>query len=359
MSGAPERAPDSAPDCAIVARFRDDVTQVLGRVVLPAEPVALAVSGGADSMAMLALAASAFPGQVIAATMDHRLRSAAADEAAMVAAYCATIGVPHVTLYPAAPIDPTNVQAGARLARYQALQQWAAAAGATLLATAHHADDQAETFLMRAARGSGVAGLAGVRAQQRCEVHLPDTSAETATDVHPIDLIRPLLGWRAAALRAIVVAQGIPYVDDPSNVDPRYDRSHFRQLLAANPVLDPVQLARAASHADEADAALRTVAAWLWDTRRLVPRDVADPDGQTWIDMTDLPRELKRRLCRSAIASVRRAKGITRPDFSDATNIESLLDSLDEGKSATQAGVMVRKSRGIWRFYAAPARRSA
>ncbi|WP_339501760.1 tRNA lysidine(34) synthetase TilS, partial [Pseudomonas canadensis] len=135
--------------------------------------IALAVSGGPDSMAMLALAAAAFPGQVHAATVDHRLRAAAAAEARMVAAWCANAGVPHTTLVVAEPIGPGSVQARARAVRYELLLPWAAEIGASCLATAHHADDQAETFLMRAALGSGVAGLAGIRARQRREVVAP------------------------------------------------------------------------------------------------------------------------------------------------------------------------------------------
>ncbi|MGL1617815.1 ATP-binding protein, partial [Vibrio parahaemolyticus] len=89
-----------------------------------------------------------------------------------------------------------------------------------------HADDQAETFLMRAARGSGVAGLAGIRARHRRE----------------IDLVRPLLGWRVSELRALAVAAAVPFVDDPSNADPHYDRTRFRALLRDTPWLDAAQL---------------------------------------------------------------------------------------------------------------------
>ncbi len=269
----------------------------------------------------------------------------------MVAAYCQTLHVPHAVLYPAEPIDPANVQAGARSARYLALGRWAVSSGVRIVATAHHADDQAETFLMRVARGSGVAGLSGIRARQTQQVSLP--VGGTA-----IDLIRPLLEWRAADLRQLVHACAVPFVDDPSNADRRYDRTHFRRLLAANPVLDPAQIARSAAHAAEADAALRAMEAWLWQMRKVIPTDVDDSDRQAWLDMTDLPRELKRRLCRAAIASVRLANGITRPDFSDASNVESLLDALAARKTATQAGVMVSEKHGIWRFSEAPARRT-
>lgn len=349
----------TAPDPGLVARFQTNVHRALGRAIEPSKRIALAVSGGPDSMAMLALADGAFPGQVIAATVDHRLRRESADEAATVAAYCATIGVRHATLRVTERRDPRdNLHDWARGQRYALLKRWAVEAGARILATAHHADDQAETFLMRAARGSGVAGLAGIRAHQRQEVSFPAGGASNVFDVFSIDLIRPLLGWRVADLRAVAEAGAIPFVDDPSNADDRFDRTAFRTLLRDTELLDPRQIARSAAHAAEADAALRAMERWLWDTRKVTPGGVDDPDFQSWLEMAGLPRELKRRLARSAIDSVRTINGIIRPDFSDATNIESLLDALDGGKSATQGGVMVTTKGTIWRFSKAPPRRS-
>ncbi len=329
-----------APDPALAARFAGDFAAAFGRASGPEEKVALAVSGGPDSMAMLALAAAAFPGRAIAATVDHGLRLASADEAAMVAGYCATIGVPHATLAPDAPIERSNLQANARAARYRLLERWAVKGGAQALLTAHHADDQAETFLMRAARGSGVSGLAGVRARQ-------------AIGGGEVLLVRPLLGWRRAELRALVEGLALPFVDDPSNLDDHYDRTRFRALLAATPLLDPAPLARSAAYAAEADDAIRAVERWLWQARRQ-----AGPDGEVRLDMAGLPRELRRRLARAAIEDVRLAGGITRPEFSAATNIEPLLDALEAGKPATQAAVLATPKGAIWRFSEAPARRT-
>lgn len=332
------------PTEAPVARFRRDVEALAGP--LGDRRLALAVSGGPDSMAMLALAAAAFPGQVAAATVDHRLRAASADEAAMVAAWCAGQGVQHSTLVvdrPRAAGD--NLHDWARRQRYRLLEQWAIDAGAHLLATAHHADDQAETFLMRAARGSGVAGLAGIRAIQRL-------------DRAALDVVRPLLGWRRVDLLEVTAAAGLPFVDDPSNADGRFDRTQFRAMLAETPLLDPALLARSAEHVAEAEAALRAMERWLWLTRKVVPVGVDDPDFQIWLDVADLPRELKRRLARAAIDDVRLTNGITRPAFTDATNIEPVLDALEAGKSATQAGILVTPKGAVWRFTEAPPRRS-
>ncbi|WP_404366486.1 tRNA lysidine(34) synthetase TilS [Sphingomonas sp. MMS24-J45] len=348
----------SGLDRATVERFRADFAGALGRPVAADDRLALAVSGGPDSMAMLALAHAAFPGQVTAATVDHRLRAASADEAAMVADWCRAAAIPHAILPVEDEIGTSAVQARARDRRYALLLRWAVESGARCLATAHHADDQAETFLMRAARGSGVAGLAGIRARQTREVAKPVAGAALVFDVWDVDLVRPLLHWRVAELRALAVAQAVPFVDDPSNADDHYDRTRFRALLRDTPWLDPLQIARSAAYAAEADSTLREIEAWLWRTRKVVPVGVDDPDDQSWLDIADLPRELKRRMCRSAIDWVRTINGITRPTFGDSSNIESLLDALEAGRSATHAGVMVTVKGNVWRFTEEPPRRS-
>jgi tRNA(Ile)-lysidine synthase len=327
----------SALPAAEIARFRGDLGRVLGHPLAPAEALAVAVSGGADSMALLALAHAAFPGQVVAATVDHGLRAAAAEEAALVAAWCADAGVPHTTLAADRAIGPSDIQAEARALRYDLLTRWATDAGATIVATAHHADDQAETFLMRVARGSGPAGLAGIRARRA---------------LGALTLVRPLLGWRRAGLRGLVEAAGIPFFDDPSNSDTRYERVRVRQLLAAEAWLDPVNLARAATHAAEADAALAELADRLWRYHAK-----ATDGGAVEVALPDVPRDLRRRVARRAIDEVRNAAAITRPTFDSASNVESLLDALERGTSATQGGVMATAKREIWHFRVAPPRR--
>jgi tRNA(Ile)-lysidine synthase len=172
----------------------------------------LAVSGGPDSLAMLVLAHLASPGMVEAATVDHGLRPESAGEAAHVAAVCQALGVPHAIL--SVNVGPGNVQANARSARYAALGAWAQERGLQSIATAHHADDQAETVLMRLNRASGLGGLAGIR-------------AKTAGDGGP-PVIRPLLGWRKQELEAVVSAADLFFVRDPSNVDVRFDRARLR-----------------------------------------------------------------------------------------------------------------------------------
>ncbi|WP_236694466.1 tRNA lysidine(34) synthetase TilS [Sphingomonas sp. Leaf343] len=322
-------------DAAQVDRFRTDVGALLADPPGIDRPLALAVSGGPDSMAMLALATAGFPGRVIAATVDHRLRPDAADEAAMVAGWCADAEIPHRTLT-LEPLPGGNLHAEARAARYAILADWATGQGAQHLATAHHADDQAETFLMRANRGSGLAGLAGIRPQRA---------------YRNLTIVRPLLGWRRATLRAVAEAAALPFVDDPANDADRFDRTHLRRHLAGQNLLDPAALARSAGWCAEADADLRAMRDWLWSGRARSGDELA-------IDVADLPRALCRLLVRRAIEGVRTALAITHPTFSESTNVEALLDALQAGRSATQAGVMASPRGTTWYFREAPPRRS-
>ena len=305
--------------------------------------MALAVSGGPDSMAMLALALAAFPGRVMAATFDHGLRAASADEAAMVAEWCCTRDVPHRILYPDAPLPHTNIQATARRARYAALLDWAAGAGASVLATAHHADDQAETFLMRANRGSGLAGLAGVRPRR----------TETLADGRKVTVLRPLLGWRRATLRAVAEGAGLPFVDDPSNTDPRYDRVRIRALLRGQDGIDPAQLARSALFLAEMEADWRQLADHLWTERM-----TWEAGDRLRLSVLGLPRGIRRDLARRAIEATRESVGIDAPAFDATSNIEPLLDALYSGQIATQAGLIVKPITDIWIFMPAPPRKT-
>ena len=257
------------------------------------------------------------------------------DEARLVADACAMIDLPHCTLTPDAPITGSSIQMRARTARYAALTQWAAAAGARVLMTAHHADDQAETLLMRLNRASGLAGLSAIRAAR--------SEGETM-------ILRPLLGWRRAELRAIVEECGVPFVDDPSNRDARHDRTHVRALLAATPALDVAALAASAGFIAQGEEVVARAADRAWRARW------HGADSGFVID--DLPRELRRRLVRRAIVAVRATLDIALPVFTNATNIEPLLDALEAGRGAVQSGVKVAVTRAGLIFGHAPPRRS-
>ncbi|MEL6766535.1 MAG: tRNA lysidine(34) synthetase TilS [Pseudomonadota bacterium] len=189
----------------------------------PGGTLGLAVSGGSDSLALLHLAArwGAERGRPLAvATIDHGLRGAAGAEAAAVARQAQRLGLPHGVLGGDAA-GRGNLQGRAREARYSALAAWAEDAGLGAVATAHTEDDQAETVLMRLARGAGVDGLAGI-AETRHRQGPP-----------PLTVIRPLLGHSRAELRGWLAAEGLGWIEDPTNADPAFDRTRARSALSA------------------------------------------------------------------------------------------------------------------------------
>jgi len=317
-----------APDC--LTRFRRDFVSLAGEP----ERLGLAVSGGPDSLALLLLAAAAFPGRVSAATVDHGLRKESAAEALHVEHICDRLGCPHSILPVDVPNGPAGLQAEAREARYAALARWAAAGGIAHLATAHHADDQAETLLMRLQRGSGVAGLSGIRPVRRQGDLL---------------ILRPLLGWTRAELVQIVGETGIEPADDPSNRDPRFDRVAMRAFLGANPQFQAARLARTAAAAREADEALR------WAAEQLAEDRITTQGGEWRVDASGLPRDLKRRLLARAISEVRREHGIE-PAWTGGEDVEGLLALLEAGGAGTRAGIMARGG-DLWHLRSAPPRR--
>lgn len=278
---------------------------------------------------MLLLAAETFPGQVEAATVDHGLRAASADEAAMVAQVCQRIGVPHETL--AVTVDPGNIQAEARAARYTVLAEWIERRGLVGLATAHHADDQAETLIMRLNRGSGVAGLAGVRAMGR----LPGTQ---------IPLLRPLLDWRRSELAGVIDAAGMIAAQDPSNSDPRFDRARLRGEMAKVDWLDIPAVAASAANLADADIALNWAAAREWT--ECVSKA---PMGLTY--RPQAPRAIALRV----IARVVRELDGAEPR---GAAIARLFDSLVARQPASIGNLVARAGPDGWSFMKAPQRRA-
>ena len=178
----------------------------------PEGEIGVAVSGGGDSVALLLLleAAAARVGRSVAAvTIDHGLRPESAGEAAAVAALCAGRGIAHETRRWEGWDEAGNLQGRARQARRALIAGWARGRGIGAVALGHTLDDQAETVVLRLARGSGVDGLAGMAAVVRAEGVL---------------WLRPLLGVRRAALRGWLEAEGMGWSEDPSNLDLRFDR---------------------------------------------------------------------------------------------------------------------------------------
>lgn len=314
------------PTPDIVARFAADLD-----ALVPADMrIGIAVSGGPDSLALLLLAAAARPATVEAATVDHGLRRESADEAAMVASLCESLGVPHRTLLADWSEPPSaNVQAEARAMRYRLLNEWAIERGLASLATAHHADDQAETLLMRLARGAGVGGLGGTHAKRALS--------------EQVMLIRPLLGRRKEELVRLVADAGLTAVDDPSNRDPKHDRSRIRQWLAGSDWADPARLAVSASAIRDADEALD------WALAPLIGSRIKQDGGSLLIEPFDLPRELKRRLLMAAFAEL----GAAPPRGPDLIRA---LEALERDETVTLSDLKL-EGGSLWRLSWAPPRR--
>lgn len=298
----------------------------------PAPELAVAVSGGADSVALALLAhrwASDRGGRAVALTVDHRLRPEAAAEAAAVARWMAAHGILHHCLVRAGPPLHRDVQAAARAARYRLLEEWCRGAGILHLLTAHHREDQAETVLLRLARGSGLDGLAGMAAlveRRQCR------------------LLRPLLPVPRARLRAGLMAAGQDWIEDPSNADPAYVRSRLRRSMGVleSAGLTVERLAATASHLGRARAAVEAAAASL-----LARSVVLDPAGFARLDtgpIIQAPEEIALRALAALIATI--AGSEFPPRLGRLANLyRSLPNGLGGGRTLGGCRILVRRAR--------------
>jgi tRNA(Ile)-lysidine synthase len=223
----------------------DTVERTLRRHAMLAggETVLVAVSGGADSVALLRVLIALAPAWRLSMHVlhvDHGLRAGSARDAEFVRTLAARLGIPAAV--ERVQVGPGSVEAAARTARYAALQAWADRVGASRIAVGHTADDQAETVLMRVLGGSGVRGLAAI----------PPVRGR---------VIRPLIEVRRQAVRDALGAIGLDWLEDPTNRDPKFLRNRIRHevlpMLAASHRADVVPaLARVAGMARETVEAL-------------------------------------------------------------------------------------------------------
>ncbi|MGF9563445.1 tRNA lysidine(34) synthetase TilS [Neorhizobium sp. JUb45] len=223
----------------------------------------VAISGGSDSTGLLVglhSALSAFPDiRISAATIDHALRPEAAEEARAVAALCEKLRIFHVTRRWQGEKPATGISAAAREARYSLLSAIADEIGATAIVTGHTLDDQIETVVMRAGRSGETLPPPSVSfadispSTGEIEGAMPPRSSVGLSGMAPATLLdtrhwilRPLLHTRRADIRAWLTDNAVGWVDDPSNVDPHYERVRIRQALAFEPAIDPAIIATAA-----------------------------------------------------------------------------------------------------------------
>jgi tRNA(Ile)-lysidine synthase len=305
--------------------------------------LALAVSGGADSMALLFLlhrwcSQRADRPNLTVLSVDHGLRPEAAAEAASVGRLAARFGLPHGLLawdHRGAGRGGLQggLQARAREARYDLMSAYCHANGIPALVTAHHLDDQAETLLMRLKRGSGLAGLAAIPADG---------------DWAGIAVRRPLLDLPKQRLVASLEAAGIGWVEDPSNRDPRFERAVLRRRAGSLAALGLTReaLARSAKRLRRAETALeRASEAFLRDHAGLSPAGYASLDLQSLLAASD---EIALRVLSRLIAI---AGG--QPQPLRLSKLEALLDSMraEPGKTRTLGGCRIAPHKGRLGLY--------
>jgi tRNA(Ile)-lysidine synthase len=334
-----DQSPVSAPEAN--ALFGD----------LAASPgLLLAVSGGPDSTALLWLAArwhkklkGKTKTKLTAATLDHGLRKESVREAAAVGKLAKQLGVPHRILKWTGAKPKSGIQQSARRARYGLLAQAAKTAGAGHILTAHTLDDQAETVLMRMARGSGLGGLGGMARRSRLD---------------GLTLVRPFLELPKARLIATLQAAKIAYADDPSNLDPRFTRARLRPLMPrlAKEGLDAPRFATLSRRLRRAEAAIEA------EVDRVVAALAAHGDSGTTLPASQfarLPAEIALRLLGRTVAR----HGDEGPV--ELGKLEALLAALMPAAQKpakapfrrTLAGALVAIAGGEIRIERAPARR--
>lgn len=298
-------------------------------------PVGLALSGGGDSVALLArLAQDRVPARAF--IVDHGLRPESAAEAEAAALLAERLGVPATVLRAGLKPGP-GLQARARRARYALIATAAREAGVAHVMVAHTADDQAETVAFRLARGADVFGLAGMAARAPVPVWPEGAS---------ITVLRPLLGVKRGALRAELAALRLPFAEDNANLDPRFSRVRVRTRLGQLGAVDAFcAVAQAARPIAEAIRVSVRAAAGAID----------------WTDGARLPAEVWRGLGPTVRARLLAwlIACLTGGDAAPRAIKAAALAARVETGAATLAGAAARLHRGDLVVRPAPARRGA
>ncbi|MDO5613276.1 MAG: tRNA lysidine(34) synthetase TilS [Paracoccus sp. (in: a-proteobacteria)] len=294
------------------SRVRASLDRLAGD--LPA--LGIALSGGGDSTALLHIAHGWARGRrLMAATVDHGLRPESAAEARTAQKVAETLGIPHATLKWQRDTTEGNLMANARDARLRLLSGWAQRNDLPAVLLGHTQDDQAETLLMRLARGAGVDGLAGM-AEWR--------------DAFGIRWLRPMLSASRASLRDWLAERGLRWIDDPSNDNADFDRIRIRKAMAALQ-LDPAALAQSARNIGQARDALAHYAAQAADEATADRGSLVLPRAPFRLS----PPEVQRRL---AVAA---ARWITGADYPPRrATVAHALAALAAGSRVTLDGAL-------------------
>ena len=323
-----------------------DLDALFGTLLAPFQRVVLAVSGGSDSIALMHLvsrwlASGHAPSglRVEVATVDHGLRSESAREADWVAGQAKVLGFRHTTLVWAGDKPGSGVQARAREARYALLVAHARDGVPAAVVTAHTADDQAETMLMRLGRGSGLDGLAGMASVRAL---LPDGS---------VQLVRPLLGVSKATLSRSLSDRGETWIEDPSNERIDFERVRLRAAqnnLAALGLAND-KLALSAARLMRAREALEQITEAKLGA-------LVDPHGGVYASIPRgaweaEPHDIRVRLMVRLLAAF---GGKAKP--AQLSQVEALIASLAAGRPLAQTlgGCIVSQGRTTLRLYREP-----
>jgi tRNA(Ile)-lysidine synthase len=296
--------------------------------------LAIACSGGSDSIALLHLAVAQAQGRPLyAVTVDHGLRPDSAAEAAFVAQVCNGLGVTHAVLRWQGPAERGNLLEQARQARLNLIGIWAQSQGIAAVALGHTADDQAEGFVMALQRKAGLAGLSGMRPRFRQAGVL---------------WLRPLLAVPRQTLRDWLTTRALRWIDDPSNENDRFTRSRVRKALTqfAQLGVGAQQICGSVAHLAKAQAELDAHLGLFAATHL---RETAGSLEIPRAALAQQPPGLVRRLMRAAILWISSADHPPRGPALDRFVAAAL-----SGRDATLAGVRLRVGPQVLRLSREP-----
>ena len=308
----------------IFTKFNKKIDNFLDNLSYQPEALGIAVSGGSDSLGLLYLINS-WPNKknlkITILTVDHNLRDESADEALYVGELCNTLGLEHKTLFWDHENIKGNLSASAREARYRLMQN--SMPSRAILITGHTLDDQAETFLMRLRRGSGVDGLASMAERS----YLPFGKNE-------MTIFRPLLDFERNTLKNILKFYKVDWIEDPTNDDQSYERVRVRNLLArfVEIGIDKHTISRTALLMQSAKTALNHFALEYYE------QFGSCDNGDIIFDFAEFskqPLDIKRRLISAAQKWVSNQKYRSR-----LSQVDSVINSLDEKITFSGSGTI-------------------
>lgn len=320
-----------------------DHLRVQGLEMLLSKPVAIAVSGGADSMALADLLCDVVTSPPHILTVDHQLRAESAAESQMVESYARKRDIPcHIFKWSNIPKPSHGIQEAARKYRYGVMENYCVQHHIEYLCLAHHSDDQRETFLFRLAKGSGLTGLTCMRAIQTTE--------------SGVKLVRPLLSFSHANLISVCRDRGLSWVEDPSNHSVKYMRGRMRatQELLDNEGLTSSRIITLTRRLARAESLIEQVALDTYENCCQWNENSSSIELRVFIM---LPEEIRIRLLQKLLYEVNTRVGnpkklIRLEDIERLCSHICVSNEVAPFRGATLGGVKVKLHSGIMKFLA-------